>query len=103
MRQLHGPKPKLMKWIYTGIIRPRITYGAMIRGHCKQSKSMTKQLYNLNRTACMMITTTTRTTPQAALDIHIKEIGLTAYIRLRHQLDKPWTSKMTFAKPHLSC
>ena len=39
----------------------------------------------------------------APLDIHIKEVGLTSYIRLRHQLDKPWVSKLTFAKPHLSC
>ena len=58
-----------------------------------------------------MITATTRTTPQSALellynipplDIHLKEIGLATYVRLRPQLDKPWTPKITFVKPHLS-
>ena len=110
MKQLHNPKPKLMRWVYTGIIRPRLTYGAMIWGHCKKSKLMDTQLYKLNRTACMMITTTTRTTPQASLeliynipplDLHIKETGLATYVRLQSQLNKPWTSKSTFTTPHL--
>ena len=99
-----------MKWVYTGIVRPRVTYGAMIWGHCKKSKTMHKQLYNLNRAACMMITSTTRTTPQASLellynipplDIFLQEIGLMTYVRLQSQLDKPWTSTATFSKPHL--
>ena len=111
MKQLHGPKPRLMKWIYTGIIRPRLTYGAMIWSHCTKTKLMTKQLYNLNRTACMMITSTTRSTPQASLellynipplDLHLQEIGLTTYARLQPQLRKPWYSKATFRKPHLT-
>ena len=110
MKQLHGPKPKLMRWVYTSIIRPRLTYGAMIWGHCHKSKSMLKQLHNLNRAACKMITSTTRTTPQASLeiiyniqplDIYLKEMGLAAYVRLKPQLVKPWASKLTFAKPHL--
>ena len=58
-----------------------------------------------------MITSTTRTTPQASLellynipplDIHLKEIGLATYVRLKPQLEKLWLSKLTFAKPHLS-
>ena len=111
MKQLHGPKPRLMKWVYTGIIRPRLAYGALIWGHCKKSKTMMKQLYNLNRAACMMITTTTRTTPQAALeiiynipplDIYLKEIGLTTYVRLRAQLENAWQSKTSFLMPHLN-
>ena len=28
-RGLYGPKPKLMKWTYTGIVRPKITYGCI--------------------------------------------------------------------------
>ena len=111
MRLLHGPKPRLMKWIYTGIIRPRLTYGAMIWGHCSKNKTMMKQLYNLNRAACMMITSTTRSTPQASLeilyniqplDIYLQEIGLTTYARLQTQLGKPWQSKSTFRRPHIS-
>ena len=109
-RQLHGSKPKLMQWIYTGIIRPKLTYGAMIWAHSTKSKTMIKHLYNLNRTACMMITATTRSTPQASLeliynipplDLYLNEIGLTTYIRLKPQLEKPWASKLAFAIPHL--
>ena len=28
-----GPKPSLMKWGYTGLVRPILTYRAMIWGH----------------------------------------------------------------------
>ena len=72
---------------------------------------MLKQLYNLNRAACMMITTTTRSTPQTTLEllynippleIHLQEIGLTTYTRLQSQLDKPWHSKSTFRIPHIT-
>ena len=54
---------------------------------------------------------TTRTTPQASLeimynlpplDIFIQEIGLMTYARLKTQLDKPWHSKKTFETPHLA-
>ena len=111
MKQLHGPKPRLMKWIYTGTIRPRLTYGAMIWSHCTKTMTMMKQLYNLNRAACMMITLTTRSTPQASLeilynipplDIHLQEIGLTTYARLQGQLGQPWHSKSTFRIPHIT-
>ena len=59
----------------------------------------------------MMITSMMHTTPQASvellynippLDIHQKGIGLATNVRLWPQLDKPWISKLTFAKPHLS-
>ena len=58
-----------------------------------------------------MITTTTRSTPQASLeilynipplDIHLQEIGLTTYARLQSQLGKPWHSKSTFKLPHIT-
>ena len=32
-RSNFGPKPKLMKWGFTGLVRPVLTYGAMIWGH----------------------------------------------------------------------
>ena len=27
---IYGPKPKLMKWVYTGVVRVKLTYAAMI-------------------------------------------------------------------------
>ena len=59
-----GPKPKLMRWVYTGIIRPKLTYGALVWAHNITAKQH-KNLKQLNRLACMSLTPTTRSTPQA--------------------------------------
>ena len=32
-RKNWGPKPKLMRWAYIGMVRPMLCYGAMIWGH----------------------------------------------------------------------
>ena len=89
---IYGPKPKLMKWVYTGVVRVKLTYAAMIWGHSlgSQKGNIRKTLLRLNRTASLGITVETRTTPQASLeimynipplDLHIKEIGLTTFFR----------------------
>ena len=31
--QLWGPKPALVRWIYIGIIRPMVSYGALVWAH----------------------------------------------------------------------
>ena len=36
------------------------------------------------------------------LDLHIKEIGLTTFMRLKHTLNKPWRPNKTFYMPHLA-
>ena len=64
---LYGPKPKVMKWLYTGIIRPKITYGSIIWSHKINNKCYKKQLKQLNRIACSAATTIERTTPQGVL------------------------------------
>ena len=90
-----------MRWVYTGIIRPKLTYGALVWAHNLSSKQH-KKLKQLNRIACMSLTPTTRSTPQAALeimyniiplDLHLTEAGLKSYLRLKVQLDQP---KRTF-------
>ena len=50
---LYGPKPKLMKWTYTGIVRPKLTYGCLAWGHKVNLKDYGKKLNTLNRVACM--------------------------------------------------
>ena len=86
-----------MRWVYTGIIRPKFTYGALAWAH-NISHKQHKKLKQLNCIACMSLTPTTRSTPQAALeimynitplDLHLTETGLKTYLRLKSQLDDP--------------
>ena len=108
-----------MRWVYTGIIRPKLTYGALVWAHNITAKQH-KKLKQLNRLACMSLTPTTRSTPQASLeimyniiplDLHLMETGLKTYLRLKQQLDNPkptariqghlsfWDSLQTQAEP----
>ena len=108
---MFGPKPKLMKWTYTGIVRPKLTNGCLVWGHKINKRRYGKKLNRLNRIACMASTSTVRTTPQASLelvththplDLFIKETVMTAYMRLKSQLDKPWNTSKSFNEPHLN-
>ena len=29
-RSIHGPKPKLMKWVFSGVVRPKLSYASSI-------------------------------------------------------------------------
>ena len=69
-----------------------------------------KQLNKVNRIASTAATAIERTTPQASLemmtnilplDLHIKEVGMNAYTRLKSQLDKPSSKTKTFNITHL--
>ena len=80
-----------------GIIRPKLTYGALVWAHNLSTKQH-KKLKQLNRIACMSLTPTTCSTPQAALeimynitplDLHLTETGLKTYLRIKAQLDQP--------------
>ena len=86
-----------MRWVYTGIIRPKLTYGALVWSHNLTTKQH-KKLKQLNRIACLSLTPTTRSTPQDALeimyniiplDLYLTETGLKTYLRLKSQLDQP--------------
>ena len=44
IKSIYGPKPKLVKWAYTGIICPRLSYGVMIWGNKLRLKKHEKKL-----------------------------------------------------------
>jgi ribonuclease HI len=92
---LYGPRPKLMKWAYTGITRVRISYAAMVWVPYLKLKRQKQALKKINRTATLSITNCMRSTPQSTLEIlydieplelHLQRIGLESYCRLRKQL-----------------
>ena len=47
-RSNFGPKPSLMKWGFTGLVRPVLTYGAMIWGHAASTTNNANKLRKLN-------------------------------------------------------
>ena len=64
-----GPKPKLMKWEFTGMVSPVLTYGSMIWGHAVNTKAWKDKLRRLNRLACNTIAVVRRSNPTRALKI----------------------------------
>ena len=69
IKSIYGPKPKLVKWAYTGIIRPKINYGEMIWGNKIKLKKHEHKLQQINRTALKGYTKFMHSTPTAALEI----------------------------------
>ena len=52
-RHTHKAKLKLIKWIYTGVIRPKLTYACLIWGNKINTKILNEKLNSLNRLACL--------------------------------------------------
>ena len=69
MRGTFGTKTKLVKWAYTGVIRPKLTYACMAWNSGLVFNYQKKELNQLDRLACRAAVTIDRTTPQAALNI----------------------------------
>ena len=67
--KLWGPRPHISKWIYTGIIRPKILYGAMNWGHTIKTQKVKDQFAKLDRLALLMITPTRKSISTSSLQI----------------------------------
>ena len=111
-REYWGPQPKLMKWAYTGVVRPTITYAALNWGHSVEDESIIDALRHVNRMAMSTIVKVPRSTPTRAMEIilditplhlHILKEGLSTYLRLLPSLDIQWSGvypNRTFSVSH---
>ena len=100
-----GPKPAIAKWVYTGIVRPALTYGCIVWARQVNDPFIQRQLNSLQRLALMQIANVRRSTPTAALellynipplDIYIWETALKAGARIG--IDPKWIPKGTTFK-----
>ena len=92
-----GPKPKLMRWAYTGIVRPMLCYGAMIWGH--RAPELIEKFRRINRMAMNTFANFPKSTPTAALEVMLDIMPLhlfctqeavAARVRLDSVLDFGW-------------
>ena len=108
-----GPRPKLMRWAYTGIVRPALSYAALAWAHAAEADEIETLLRRVNRLAINTIVKVPRSTPTRALEIildiyplhlHLMKEGLTTYIRLKPALNFRWSgvyTNLTHAISHL--
>ena len=100
--KLWGPKPHISKWIYTGIIRPKILYGAMNWGHTLKTNKIRDQFEKLDRIALLMITPTRKSISTSSsqiihnllpLELMIQKSGLSAHRRLNQVVPLTWSGE----------
>ena len=78
-----GLTPKIVHWIYTAVIRPVITYAAVVWWPRVNLVTVTRQLEHLQRLACLSITGAMRTTPTAAMELIIGIVPLPGWKHAR--------------------
>lgn len=94
-----GLNPKITLWLYQAVIRPMVSYGAIVWWPRTTLTTVEAKLQRLQRLACMAATGCMRTTPTAALEaimglpplhLSIRQDALASAIRLKKQ--KLWRS-----------
>ena len=68
-RTSFGPCPQLMRWAYTGIVRPMLSYGAIAWAHEINTDHLKDKLQKLNRLAINTFAVIPRSTPTRYLEI----------------------------------
>jgi hypothetical protein len=67
--KLWGPSPECAKWSWTGVIRPALTYGAIVWSRTASQSWAKIKLQRLQRMALSQIAHVRPSTPSAALEI----------------------------------
>lgn len=95
-----GMSPTLMKWIYVAIIRPALSYGAVVWSTSLRKKNCLTIVSSIQRLALLIITSALKTTPTAALEClaNVQPIDIfmdTVAINTMHRLSRngSWESK----------
>ena len=97
-----GPRPQLIKWAFTGIIRPALTYASLNWAHEVTNRKIITGLLRLDRMALLMIAPVQRSTPTRGLaviynimptSVFLKFTGLKSFLRQQTQLPLGWSGK----------
>jgi len=95
-REGFGPSPELMRWAYTAVVRPVLTYASVNWGHEIQNLTIRRKLQSLDRLAMLSFAKVHRSTPTQGLEIiyditpleiFIEYNAVKSYIRNRHLMN----------------
>jgi ribonuclease HI len=64
-----GLKPNMLRWLYNMVVKPVVTYAALVWWPKTQQSTAIKRLGKLQRLACLGITGAMKTTPTAAMEV----------------------------------
>jgi ribonuclease HI len=92
MGKLWGMPPRFMRWAYTGIVRPALTYGCIVWAKAASRTGMRQRLTRLNRLALMSLGHLRRSTPTAGLEVVVNLMPLDLHI-LRTAVEAEWRTR----------
>ena len=96
-----GPKPRYMAWMWTAVLRPRITYGAFVWAKAAAKRTNQAKLRSVQSYALRMIAPVRKSTPTRALEIihntaplhlHIKALALSTFVRI--EANMTWNTNL---------
>lgn len=98
-----GLKPKMIHWIYTVIVRPRVVYAALVWWPKTKQSTAQKKLEKLQRLACMAMTGAMRSTPSKALEAVLYKLPLHQHVQMEAEKNALRLRRMnTFLEANLS-
>ncbi len=93
-----GLTPERLRWIYTAIVRPKLTYGCIVWGS-ELGKQQTRRLERIQRLILRLMCSPLRSTGTASLevimdmiplDLFVGEVAAKARLRTRNKVPKTW-------------
>ena len=64
-----GPDPKYMRWMYTGIVRPALTYGSIVWWRIASGKGPMEKLTKVNRLSLLTFGSVRRSMPTIGMEV----------------------------------
>lgn len=82
-RRTWGPAPKIMKWIYTAVPRPSMTYGAMTWVKALERSCNVNKLNHVQRLALLNIANVRQGTPTLGMEVLYNIMPLPLWIKMQ--------------------
>jgi ribonuclease HI len=104
-----GPPPYIMRWLYTCVVRPAITYGALVWAKSTQTKTVQAKIRKVQRLGLILTAPMRRNTPTVGLElityvvplhIRIMELAISTFNRIGRPPDG-WSGKTGSRLGHL--